>query len=334
MNIENENDHLIMIGRYLSGEATPEQAMALQEWLNVPENKVEYDRIVSIWNQLPGSVGLSDVNMMQEWRELEKAVEANRKKKKSKSIYSYMAAASIILIFITIGFFWFKGGKKTEKNFQENLPLTTVAAKNDILNQMLPDSSFIIVNRNSTISYRSNFRSRRQLKLTGEAFFDIAHNETKPFIISIGDLKIQVVGTSFNVKEHHDKKVVEVQVQTGIVKLYTSVKELLVSKGQTGIYQIEDGALVLKNEININSISYATKTFYFNDISFDDAVVYLENAFSIDVQYDKMLFKDCRITAEFANKPVNYILDVISATLNATYTREGNTFNITGKGCQ
>ena len=45
MNIE--NDHLIIIGRYLSGEATPEQAMALQEWLKEPENKVEYDRIVS-----------------------------------------------------------------------------------------------------------------------------------------------------------------------------------------------------------------------------------------------------------------------------------------------
>ena len=49
-------------------------------------------------------------------------------------------------------------------------------------------------------------------------------------------------------------------------------KELLVNKVQTGIYQIADGTLVLKNEININSISYATKTFYFNDISFDDAI--------------------------------------------------------------
>ena len=333
MNIE--NDHLIIIGRYLSGEATPEQAMTLHEWLKVPENKTEYDRIVSIWNQLPGTVDLNEMNMMQEWRELTNAVEVNKKRQKIKSMYRYMAAASIILVFITLGFFWFNGGKETEKNFQDNLPLITIAAKNNIENRILPDSSVITVNRNGNISYRSDFnRSRRELKLAGEAFFDIAHNESKPFIISVGDLKIQVVGTSFNVKEHQDKKEVEVQVQTGIVKLYTSNKELLVNKGQTGIYQIKDGTLILKDEININSISYATKTFYFNDISFDDAVVYLENAFSIDMKYDNSVFKDCRITAEFANKPVNYILDVISATLNSTYTQEGNTFNITGKGCQ
>ena len=105
MNIENENDHLIIIGRYLSGEATPEQAMTLHEWLKVPENKTEYDRIVSIWNQLPGTVDLNEMNMMQEWRELTNAVEVNKKRQKIKSMYRYMAAASIILVFITLGFF-------------------------------------------------------------------------------------------------------------------------------------------------------------------------------------------------------------------------------------
>ena len=335
MNIENENDHLILISRYLSGEATPEQAMALQEWLNVPENKLEYDRIVSIWGQLPGSVSLSDVNIMQEWRELEKAVETKTKRQKTISMYRYMAAASIILIFITIGFFWFNGQKKADNNFQDQDPQFTIAAKNEIINQKLPDSSVLTINRNSNISYASSFNtSNREVKLTGEAFFDIAHNESKSFIISIGDLKIKVVGTSFNVKEYQDKQQVEVQVQTGIVKMYTSKKELLVQKGQTGVYEISKGELVLKNGININSISYATRSFSFDDLPFAEAIVYLEDAFSVDIQYDSTGFKDCRLFAEFSNASLSSILDALCATLNSSYTQKENIYYIKGQGCQ
>jgi transmembrane sensor len=116
--------------------------------------------------------------------------------------------------------------------------------------------------------------------------------------------------------------------------MYTSAKELLLKKGQTGIYEIARGELILKNEINVNSISYATKTFSFNDISFADAVVFLEDAFSVDIKFDSKKFNDCRITAEFANKPLTYILEVINATLNTTYIQQGNTYSITGEGCQ
>jgi ferric-dicitrate binding protein FerR (iron transport regulator) len=92
--------------------------------------------------------------------------------------------------------------------------------------------------------------------------------------------------------------------------------------------------LNVKNELDLNSISYATKTFYFNDLPFVDACRYLEKAFNIIIKLDEQKFAECRLSAEFNNKSLDYILDIISATLNSSYKKQGNTIYITGEGCQ
>ena len=84
----------------------------------------------------------------------------------------------------------------------------------------LPDGSKIFLNRNSEFSYRSNFgKHRRDVKLTGEAFFEIAPDASKPFIIDAGKAKVKVVGTSFNVITNNSESAVEVFVKTGKVML-------------------------------------------------------------------------------------------------------------------
>ena len=84
----------------------------------------------------------------------------------------------------------------------------------------MPDGSTIFLNRNSEFSYRSNFGDRsRNVILTGEAFFEIAPDASKPFIIDAGNARVRVVGTSFNVITSNSESAVEVFVKTGKVML-------------------------------------------------------------------------------------------------------------------
>ena len=84
----------------------------------------------------------------------------------------------------------------------------------------MPDGSRIFLNRNSEFSYRSNFGDRnRNVTLTGEAFFEIAPDAAKPFIIDAGNARVKVVGTSFNVITNNSRSAVEVFVKTGKVML-------------------------------------------------------------------------------------------------------------------
>ena len=96
----------------------------------------------------------------------------------------------------------------------------TVIAGNDQKNILisLPDDSKIYLNRNSEFSYRKNFgKHGRDVKLTGEAFFEISPDVTKPFIIDAGKARVKVVGTSFNVITNNQESAVEVFVKTGKV---------------------------------------------------------------------------------------------------------------------
>ena len=84
----------------------------------------------------------------------------------------------------------------------------------------LPDGSKIYLNRNSELSYRENFgKNKRDVKLTGEAFFEISPDAIKPFIIDAGKASVKVVGTSFNVITNNTESAVEVFVITGKVIL-------------------------------------------------------------------------------------------------------------------
>ena len=103
--------------------------------------------------------------------------------------------------------------------FSKKITVSTgMDQKNLLVN--LPDGSKIFLNRNTGLSYRANFgKHRRDVKLTGEAFFDISHDASKPFIIDAGKAEIKVVGTSFNVITNNAESAVEVYVKTGKVLL-------------------------------------------------------------------------------------------------------------------
>jgi ferric-dicitrate binding protein FerR (iron transport regulator) len=90
--------------------------------------------------------------------------------------------------------------------------------------------------------------------------------------------------------------------------------------------------MFLKDSFDINSISYATKNFYFNDMPLEEICNHLQKAFGIAIILEND-FSQCRVTAQFLNQPVNYILDVISATLNIHYYKSGNTVYLKGNNC-
>ena len=94
----------------------------------------------------------------------------------------------------------------------------TVLAQQTVLNDTLSDGSVVTINKGSSISYLSKFKGEtRQVALKGEAFFNVTPNKEKPFIVSVNDVLIKVVGTSFNVKTINGST--EVVVESGIVKV-------------------------------------------------------------------------------------------------------------------
>lgn len=335
MNEENKQPEMELLSKYLAGEATPEEAMQLHESLNNGNNKEEYNKVVQLWNRLPNATPKVVTSAEEEWAKLEKKIKHPQKTIVRKlTLNSLAIAASIIGLILVISYAVFFNDNK-EQVAKVTQGEKVIKASTEVITETLPDASVVTISKNSTVAYSGSFNNvNREISLNGEAYFNVVPDKTKPFIISVDKLKIKVVGTSFNVRDISAGKMIEVQVQSGIVKMFTTQEEITVVKGQTGIYDKDDGKLNLKDTIDINSISYATKTFSFSDLSFVEACRYLEKAFNVIIKIDAQKFSDCRLTAQFNNKPLEYILDIISATLNSSYKKQGNTIYIVGEGCQ
>jgi transmembrane sensor len=334
METSNNNPGPEIIARYFAGEASPEEAMMIDEWLQNAPDREDYEEVQKLWNLLPGAARPQVPTMEQAWQEINAAT-AHRPAKVRRFNWTRAATAAVVAGLAVLGALFFLKQKTPVAKEKEQMVWQRTAASDSALRMTMTDSSTIFLNRNSVVLYNQAFnRTERRLELKGEAFFDVAHDPSKPFIITIGGLSIRVVGTSFNVQPSPDSSIIEVQVQSGTVRLSANGKDLLVTRGQTGIYQASTYELELKNGIDINEMGYATKNFVFDDLPLSEACHYLERSFNVSIKMQEENFTDCRITAQFDNKPLAYILDVMAATVNASYSIEGKNVHIKGQGCK
>jgi ferric-dicitrate binding protein FerR (iron transport regulator) len=164
MNITVDDD---LIVKYLSGEATPEEAMALNDWLETPGNKRYFDELESTWNKTRPSIKVRAIDKDAAWRIV----------KPVRSLgFSFGIAASVVLVLVASLWIYYS---RSEKD------LVYVASKEAIDSVLLSDESTVTLNKYSELKYPRQFEGNtREVNLEfGEAFFSITKNETIPFIV-------------------------------------------------------------------------------------------------------------------------------------------------------
>ncbi len=150
--------------------------------------------------------------------------ESQKKDTVVRKIYNwYSVAAAILIIPILIaGGIWF-----TVKNQEETLLVeepvisTLIAPLGSRINFSLPDGTKGWLNSGSSLKYCSPFNANRQVAISGEAWFDVAHDTEHPFEIAAGNSKVKVLGTKFNLCAYPQDKYVEVVLKEGSVEFTT-----------------------------------------------------------------------------------------------------------------
>jgi ferric-dicitrate binding protein FerR (iron transport regulator) len=210
-----------------------------------------------------------------------------------------------------------------------------IAAETETLDQPLPDGSVAFINKNSTLSYvYSPLKKQRKVKLTGEAFFDIKHEEEQPFIIETDDVFIEDIGTTFNVKAYPDSITVEVFVETGEVAFYTNDNPgIRLTEGQTGIYNRATKTFAKFLESDTNKLAYKTGIFTFHDTDLEAVIVSLNKVYDKKLSLKNDALKTCRLNVSFRNESIEDIVEILAETLGLTITNTENEIILDGKGC-
>ncbi len=319
-----------LISKYLSGEATTAETARLNAWRKKSsENENHFQESKKLFEALARAESTHSFDVDAAWKKMEGRIG----KSESKIIpllgrLSFAKVAASILLLITLGFVtkWLF--------FSNNGAETRIAASNTTTEQKLPDGSKVFLNKNSEMTYAVS-KNKREVRLKGEAFFEVVHNEEQPFVITINDVMVKDIGTAFNVKALPESNTIEVLVESGEVKFYSSINAgLNLVKGEKAVYNKGTGEFT-KSAVPItdNSMSYKSKIFHFNGSSLKEVLLAVNEVYGCDLRLENEHLAKCKITVEFNHESLEDIISIIEETLDLVAERKGGTVILKGAVC-
>jgi transmembrane sensor len=306
-----------LLVKQMLGEATDAEMAEVEEWLKESEaNRRHYAQFQKIWADSKKLAVNSTVNENEAWERFQHRtrsaeISTPRTIELAPCKTNWMRVAAILVVLLGAGWMITQTMMNKEQVY---------ASADATMVQELPDGTVVTLNKNSTLAY-SDAGKTREVKLTGEAFFDVTPNKNKPFIITADDARIKVVGTSFNVKSSAAKT--EVIVETGIVevsKKQNTVKLLPKEKATV----LQSDAVPLKEKVaDVLYNYYRTKELVCDNTPLWRLVDVLNDAYNANIVIADARLKDMPITTTFKNESLDNILAVVSGTLHIKVEKNG-----------
>lgn len=212
----------------------------------------------------------------------------------------------------------------------------------------LPDGSTIKLSPGGRISFPAESQSRREVYLSGEGYFEITEDPSKPFFVYANEVVTKVLGTSFVIRSYAAEKEVSVSVKTGKVAVFTrkdpALEQQQISKELSGVViEPNQQIVVLRKTVKMTKSlvpspqilanSTADYHFEFDDTPASEVFATLRQAYGIEIKYDPARMNDCPVTAQLTDLPLYEKLDLVCSAINATYERTGASIIIKGNGC-
>jgi ferric-dicitrate binding protein FerR (iron transport regulator) len=333
MNTPEVKEHIwALIAKCRAGECSKEENDELSSWRHLsPENNALFTEAVSIFTDTANALWAAGLEKDKAFDGISKKTEVNDNRSKIKtrkdrrlSLIFRVAASVILLVSISLAYFY----------YANHTAATVIATTADEIRHIsLPDGSVAELNGHTKITYIENFSSgKRAVNLSGEAFFNITPDSKHPFVIYAGAIKVKVIGTAFNVKAYKEQNNASVVVESGTVRVSSENRSVTITKGETALFNKNNGTLKSYKNNDVNYKSWKTKQIRFVNTSLKDAFTTLENVYDINIDVENTnIIKNKKINADFNRQSPEFVLKTICETYHLSYIKNGNNYLITGK---
>lgn len=312
-----------IISKYLSGEMTESELEVFEAEMEV--NPKYAEAIKASGKDLVHA----DLYLAKEafdsddaWSNVKEKITSKKEVKRTLSKPSpfkvFMRVAATIIILFGIGLL----AQTTYTNLYPNK--TFVCEANQTNRSItLEDGSIITLNSNSKLIYPRKFnKTERRVELVGEAFFDIAKNPNKAFIIKAKDAEVKVLGTSFNINAA--TKNVEVLVKTGKVQFSSINKpnnKLVLIRGDFATLKESKLEKIIPRDDNY--LSWKTRQMIFRDTKLQEVAKVLNRTYQVQIHFQDAGIKNLPLTTTFDHEPLDDILNYMCSPFNLVYERKG-----------
>lgn len=326
-----------ILEHYLNNAATEEETRWIEKWYSSLESENNYPVLTPEEETIIDQADLENIQ--------KKIAE-----KKSKTIVFWpsLAAAATLLIIGVMAIYSLTPGSATsiKSNILSRFTDEKIVNNSDTVKIVwLSDSSQVSLQPNSTIRISSDFNTDdRKVTLTGQAFFNVAHNIDKPFKVFTHDVVTTVLGTSFTINAPSEQGKIIVIVQTGRVAVASGInesedskikkQEVVVTPNQQAVFNPETKELkasLVESPVVLN-IPDKTKE-VFDEVPIIDILKKIEKVYGVEIRYNEQALATCKITTAFFQEGLYERLDILSKAISATYTVEGTHIVFNSQGC-
>ena len=309
-----------ILQRYVEGNVSPEEIIAVVDWLDADESHVR---------EFMALHKLNDISLLNQ---PDSKVDVQKKKKTItfRQIGYELAKIAAILIL-----FW--GGTKLYEttSVKENVIAyqTLYVPAGQRAELILPDSTHVWLNARSKLVYPISFgKDIRQVELNGEAYFDVIHNEKQPFVVKTPQMDIQVLGTEFNVTAYSSSSDFEVALLRGCIELSSPRLSSNYRMKEKEHIRLQNNKLISKDISDYDYFRWKEGLICFNNESVATLIEKLKLYYDIDIEVYNQKFINSRYTGKFRTKDgIEQVLRVLQIEHKFTYTKNNDLNLITIK---
>ncbi|MFN8345239.1 MAG: FecR domain-containing protein [Spirosomataceae bacterium] len=262
-------------------------------------------------------------------------------------------AASLVFL-AGAAWLWTARQPEHQVNYQDLIAVVEEkSARQEVINDgqttkkiRLEDGTTVHLEKGSRLSFPLPFENkRREVVLSGEAFFEVTENPAKPFYVYSNELITRVLGTSFRISALEDGKQVMVKVQTGRVSVFKQnrvdvadpeTKGLLLLPNQQAVFN-RTNELLNRSLVEVPIPIVAQKPLIkrqFDEVKVAEVFEELEKLFGVEIRYNEDALSDCILTTTISDDSLYDQLEVICQTIGAAYKEIDAQIIIESKGCK
>jgi len=324
----------IILSRYFSGEATEKELHNLDVWLAKSDENEEYFYQMTLLYQHTGQKGdlpaIDTEKALQQFKSYMNKKQQNSFKLSFKVSTLWRVAAAIALIVVAVfASYYFTEPSKT-------VQLTAVETQKEYT---LFENAEVTLFPGTEIVY--NKKTAHKIQLTGKADFNIQSERSKKLVVQAGETYIEDIGTVFSIDATHPNKSITVTVAEGEVWFYTAHNTgIYLKANESAIYDaltkqfiklIEKQSMIddkmLAEEVPAEEST--AQELAFHNISLQEAIEIIKAHYHVDIIVKSNELNNILLNVSFSNnESVEYVLEIISETLSAQVTKNGNRYII------
>lgn len=317
----------LLIVRYLSGEASPEEAIQLESWMAASSrNRKVFNELWNSWQYTANEPYVTPVaandwqQLMQHWQKAGLPVTATT----SLSFILKALVITLSSLAAAAGIWWWL----RHNSASPAAPLVT-AATSTVVKDTLADNSTYTLDVNSRIAWNA---AQKQLALQGGMML----KNTAPVQLTTGKILLNATPGYYYVHYDSMQQQTTVYVAEGALTIHTFNGDTTITKEASVQVDEKRGQWLRDYRVNKNRFSFATRHFYFENTPLPEVAAYLEKAYGITITIAGAAINNCSLTGQFNYVPVSQILDMLALTVPITYVYKESekTVYISGKGCE